>query len=67
MVDKELADTTLGDLQDGTRNDGVASERKHIVDDGALTERPRLDGVGYSESVDELHELRLPRTDRCRE
>jgi hypothetical protein len=67
MVDEELADTTLGDLQDSTRNDGVAVKREHIVDDGALTERPRLDGVGYSESVDELHELPLSQTDRRRE
>jgi hypothetical protein len=43
MVDKELVDTTLGDLQDGTRSDDVTTEREHIVDDGALTERPRLD------------------------
>jgi hypothetical protein len=66
MVDEDLTDATLGDLQDGTRNHSVAAEREHKVDDGAFTERPALDGVGYSESVDELHVLQLSRTVSCR-
>jgi hypothetical protein len=45
MVDEDLADTTLGDLQDGARDHGVAVEREHIVDNGALTERPALGDV----------------------
>jgi len=64
MVDEDLADTIL---QDGTRNHGVAAEREHKVDDGILTEWPALDGVGYPESVDELHVLQLSRTNRCRD
>jgi hypothetical protein len=61
MVDEDLADTTLGDLQDGARDHGVAVEREHIVDDRALTERPALDGVSRSESLDDVHKPRISR------
>jgi hypothetical protein len=61
MVDQDLGDASPGDLQDGTCNHGATGERKHIIDDGAFTERPALDGVRRSESVDDVHELRLSR------
>jgi hypothetical protein len=67
MVDEDLADTTFVDLQNGTRNHGVAGEREHVVNDRAPTERPPLNGVGCSESVDDLHEMPLSRTNRHRD
>jgi hypothetical protein len=45
---------------------GVAAEREHIVNNGALTERPRLDGVGtgraYHEPIGAVNE-KGPRAD----
>jgi hypothetical protein len=32
MVDQNLADTTLGYLQNGSRDHGVAVEREHIIE-----------------------------------
>jgi hypothetical protein len=64
VVDEDFTDTTLGDLQEGTRNHRIAGEREHIVHYGAFTVRPALNGVRGSESVDDLHEppLSHPRT-----
>ena len=62
MIDEDLGDTASGDLQNGARNHGVAGERKHIIEHGAGTVRPALHSVGRSESVDDLHGLRLSRT-----
>jgi hypothetical protein len=59
VVDQDFGDTRSDPLQDGTRNHRVASEREDIIHCGAIAERPALDGVCGSESVDDLHTLQL--------
>jgi hypothetical protein len=59
MVDEDLADTTLGDLQDGARKHSVSGVGEYIIEHSAFTVRPALHSVGRSESVNDLHAVRL--------
>jgi hypothetical protein len=61
VVNQDLGDATADHLEDGTRDHRVASEREDIIHCGVIAERPALDGVRGSESVDDLHKLRLSR------
>jgi len=57
VVNQDFGDRTPDPLQDGTCNYRVAGEREDIIHCGAIAERPALDGVCGSESVDDLHKL----------